>query len=593
MAQTNYVVKNPEDLKKYSFLEQFKDSWRYSEGHHFILISALVLSFLAALFSIIPSFLYGQIITSLSKSSFANIYLYLGAMIICYFLYAFVDRSVDAIIYLNNFQIRRDSNIRFYNHIFRLNLDFFEKASTGNVMSQINSGTSDLAAFNKVFYRKLIMGVFIFISSLVSLILLKASEVAIIGIISVILYQLWAYFTNIKKIELEYLYSLGWDKSQGKIMDYLSRIQLVKTLNIKDKLLNTLRRNYSFVYKAAIKSRNFMNRKVFVEKVLIRIPNAVALLFLAISFMKGEIEIGAIVTAYVIFSKCLDGYVTMQDNYSETLNTRPGMFKLRNLLKNQPTIEEPKNPKKPANWNEISFNNVRFAYSEKEKLALENVSFKIKKGEKLAIVGLSGSGKSTISKLLLRIYDPLTGKIKIGDLSLKEISFADIYNLIKVVPQENELIDTTIYNNLKLGTSKNVAKEEIINALKSAQALDFVKKLPKGINTLVGTNGIKLSGGEKQRICIARALLSNPKVLVLDEATSHLDVITERKVHDELHKLEKDKTIVAITHRISSMYLFDRIIVINEGRIIGEGTHDYLLKTNSIYQRLWRQSKKL
>jgi len=437
------------------------------------------------------------------------------------------------------------------------------------------------------------MGVFIFFSALISLVYLRAPEVAIIGLITVLAYQSWIYITNLKKIELEYLYSLSWDKSQGKVMDYLSRIYLVKTLNIKNKLLKELKKNYNLVYRAALKSRNFMNKKVFVEKILIRIPNAVVLLFLASSFMNGKIEIGAIVTAYALFTKFLDGYTTMQTHYSETLNTRPGMFKLRSLLKNQPTIKEPVNPKKPENWNKISFNSVQFSYSDKEGLALKDISFKINRGEKLAIVGLSGSGKSTISKLLLRMYDPLLGEIKIGDIPLSEIKSEDIYDLMKIVPQENELIDTTIYENLRLGTSENVTKKEILDSLKNAQAIDFVNKLPRGINTLVGTNGVRLSGGEKQRICIARALLSNPKILILDEATSHLDVLTERKVHNALHNLGGDKTIIAITHRISSMYLFDRIIVLNNGKIAGEGTHEELLGLNKIYQELWKQSKKI
>lgn len=588
-----YVIKNPEELKQYSFLEQFKDSWKYSKGFRFTLIAAFALSFTAALFSILPSFLYGKIIEDLTNSDFSKIYIYFIIMLLSFLFYAFLDRTVDAIIYLNNFKIRRNSSVSFYNHIFRLNLDFFEKASSGMVMHQINNGANDLASFNKVFYRKLIMGFFIFSVSLVSLFYLGAPEVAIIGLVSIGIYQIWIHLTNLKKIELEYLYSISWDKSQGKVMDYLSRIYLVKTLNIKDKLLNELKKNYSRVYVAAIKSRNFMNKKVFVEKILIRVPNAVVLLFLALSFMKGKIEIGAIVTAYALFSKFLDGYTTMQEHYTETLNTRPGMFKLRTLLKNKPTIEEPKQPKKIGRWNQIAFENIDFSYSTKEKMALNDVSFKINKGEKVAIVGLSGSGKSTISKLLLRMYDPENGKIKIGDVGVNEIKSDDLYRLIKIVPQENELIDTTIYDNLKLGTSKVVSKGEIIESLKKAQAFDFVKKLPRGINTLVGSNGIKLSGGEKQRICIARALLSKPEVLILDEATSHLDVLTEKKVHDELHKLSKDQTVLAITHRISSMYLFDRILVLNQGKIVGEGTHDYLLKTNKVYQSLWKQSKKI
>ena len=135
--------------------------------------------------------------------------------------------------------------------------------------------------------------------------------------------------------------------------------------------------------------------------------------------------------------------------------------------------------------------------------------------------------------------------------------------------------------------------EQINNLSDIATAFSSFAKMPKGVQTLVGPNGVRVSGGEKQRLCIARALLSKPEVLVLDEATSHLDVLTEKKVHDELHNLSEKQTVIAITHRISSMYLFDRIIVLDHGKIVGEGTHANLLKSNKYYQKLWRQSKKV
>ncbi len=154
------------------------------------------------------------------------------------------------------------------------------------------------------------------------------------------------------------------------------------------------------------------------------------------------------------------------------------------------------------------------------------------------------------------------------------------------------MINTTVYKNLQLTSNKNLKKEEIIKALKDSASWEFVNKLPGKLNAIVGPDGVKISGGEKQRICIARALLANPQLIVLDEATSNLDVITEKKVHEALHKLSRKITLIAITHRISSLHLFDRIIVMDNGKIVGEGTHRKLLRDNKYYRRLHEASKK-
>jgi len=145
---------------------------------------------------------------------------------------------------------------------------------------------------------------------------------------------------------------------------------------------------------------------------------------------------------------------------------------------------------------------------------------------------------------------------------------------------------------LKIASNNNVSKQDALRVLQQSSSIDFVNKMPKGINTLIGPNGMKISGGEKQRLCIARALISNPQVLILDEASSHLDVITEKKIHETLRSLPSEITIIAVTHRISSLNLFDRIIVMDKGKIVGDGTHNTLLRTNKIYKQLYEVSKR-
>ena len=592
MAVYKWRPKNPEEIKKYSLVQQFKDSWKYSKGFRFVLIIALIMAGFAGLLDILPSFLYGRLVEDLSISKFNLIYLYVIFIGLAHLFYSLLDRLIDHVTYKNNYEIRNRTRINFYNFLFGMDFEFFEKHPSGTLLSQVSEGANDVRTFNKHFYRKFLIGTFTFVFALISLIYLHLPT-AIIGVVVLGIYLMWARFTDMKKIQLEYETSLSSDATQGRIIDYLSHFQLVKLLNIRMNLLRELQKAHRIVMKKAIKSRNYMNKIVFVQMNILKLSLPVVLLFLALSVVKGDITIGILVTVFTLYGRFVNSYARVREEYNQILETKVGMYKLHLLSENKSNIEEPKHPKKVNTFSKISFDNITFTYPGKKKPALENVTFDVKKGEKLAIVGMSGSGKSTISKLLFKMYLPDRGHVKLGNTDTREIKSEDLYGLMKVVPQENELINTTIYENLRLGTPSQVSRDDIVKSLKQAHALNFIKKLPKMFLTLVGPNGVKLSGGEKQRLCIARALLSEPKLLVLDEATSHLDVLTESKIHDSLHKLGKDQTVIAITHRISSMYLFDRIIVMDKGKIVGEGTHSKLLKNNEQYKKLWKQSKKL
>lgn len=591
MNKIKWVNKNPDELKKYTFVKQFKDSWRYSEGYRKALIFALILGGLSGILAIVPSFLYGQIISDLTNSKFDVVYLYLILLAGSYILFHLFGRSIDHVMYINNLKARNKTSQKLYNFLFGLDFEFFETQPTGSIMNQINQGVGDFTRFNKQFYRLFVIGSFTFIFAIVGIIYLNPI-ISIIGFVTIFTYLLWARLTDYKKIKLEYETSLTKDREQAKIHDYLGHIQLVKLLNIKERLINELKKAHKIILDKEKVARNYMNRVVFVQKNILDLSYVVVLFVLSRNVISNSMNIGIAVTIYALYTKFISEFKGVRQIYNDLLNTRPSMFKLSKMWENESKIKDPKNPKKIGSWDRISFENVSFQYPSRKRIVLEDVSFNIRKGEKLAIVGLSGSGKSTISKLLLRMYYPDKGQIKIGGADIKDIKSEDLYKIIKIIPQENELINATIYDNLKLGTSNKINSKEIFEVLEQAHAKDFVSKQKKGMYTMVGPNGIKLSGGEKQRLCIARALLSKPEILVLDEATSNLDVLTEKKIHNSLNKLGKEQTVIAITHRISSLYLFNRIIAIKDGKIVGEGTHNELLE-NPYYKKLWQQSKKV
>lgn len=231
----------------------------------------------------------------------------------------------------------------------------------------------------------------------------------------------------------------------------------------------------------------------------------------------------------------------------------------------------------------ISIENITFAYESEN--VLSNFSLEVPKGKTVALVGQSGSGKSTIANLLTRFYDVQQGSIKIDGIDIKDFNLQSLRGLMGLVTQDSILFNDTIKNNLLLG-KEDASDQEIIEALKIANAYEFVKDLPDGINTNIGDSGNKLSGGQKQRLSIARAVLKNPPIMVLDEATSALDTESERLVQQALENMMQNRTSVVIAHRLSTIQKADHIVVMQKGEIVEQGTHDELLAKNGMYSRL-------
>ncbi len=231
----------------------------------------------------------------------------------------------------------------------------------------------------------------------------------------------------------------------------------------------------------------------------------------------------------------------------------------------------------------ISIEGVSFQYEEEK--VLKNFTLKIPKGQTVALVGQSGSGKSTIANLLTRFYDVNEGSIKIDGTDLRDFDLKSLRGLLGLVTQDSILFNDTIKNNLLLG-NQNATDEEVIEALKIANAYEFVKDLPEGIDTNIGDSGNKLSGGQKQRLSIARAVLKNPPIMILDEATSALDTESERLVQQALENMMKNRTSVVIAHRLSTIQKADRIVVLKKGKIVEQGTHDELIDQDGTYSKL-------
>ena len=337
---------------------------------------------------------------------------------------------------------------------------------------------------------------------------------------------------------------------------------------------------------AALKTSYSLAFLNFGQTLLITGGLITVMILAAMAVQRGELSVGDFVmaNAYMIQITMPLGFLgTVYREIRQALVDMGEMFDL--LGQPQEVIDVANAEDLNIKGGQIEFDNVTFGY-DPERTILSKLSLKIKKGETVAIVGPSGSGKSTIGRLLFRFYDVNSGSLKIDGQDIRNVTQASVHNSIGIVPQDTVLFNDTIGYNIAYGRD-GASEDEIIAAAKSAKIHDFIISLTDGYNTTVGERGLKLSGGEKQRVGIARTLLKNPPILVLDEATSALDTETERNIQDSLRGLGSGRSVITIAHRLSTVVDADQIIVLEQGSIVEKGTHDELLNLNGRYAKMW------
>lgn len=259
------------------------------------------------------------------------------------------------------------------------------------------------------------------------------------------------------------------------------------------------------------------------------------------------------------------------------------------ILETEPLSESKKN-EKPQD-SSITLDNVIFAYENSEVNAIDGINLSVKAGEHIALVGPSGGGKTTLASLIARFWDVKRGAVKIGGTDVRNIPSDELMNYVSYVFQDSKLLKMSIMDNIRMGRP-DATDEEVMQALRDAQCMDIIEKFPDGVNTMIGSKGIYVSGGECQRLSISRAFLKNAPVLILDEATAFADPDNERLVQQAFEKLSKDKTVIMIAHRLSTVTNADCIYVLADGKIAESGKHSELVANNGIYSRMWNEYNK-
>tara|TARA_B100001093_G_scaffold165537_1_gene157979 strand:- start:3713 stop:5455 length:1743 start_codon:yes stop_codon:yes gene_type:complete len=572
---------------------------KYLLKYKFKIITGIFITIIARIFALVAPNLIGNSITIIENYLFSNLYeleivkekliinilMIIGSALLAG-VFTFIMRQM--LINVSRF-IEFDLKNEIYNKYQTLSFDFYKNNRTGDLMNRISEDVSKVRMYigPAIMYTINTIALFTIVITYMINVAPKLTMYTLIPlpVLSYIIYKISIVINFKSKIVQEYL-----SKLTTYTQESFSGVKIIKTYTIEKNINNGLAELAS-----SSKSKNMSLVKTQawffpLMILLIGISNILVVFIGGNQYMNNEIELG-VLAEFIIYVNMLTwpvatvGWVTSIVQQAEASQKRINQFlNTKSSIVNKSKIQKSLNGK-------IEYKKVDFTYPETEINASKNISFCVEKGESLAIMGDIGSGKSTILELLCRIYDPINGEILIDGLNLKEIGFNELRDSIGYVPQSTFLFSETIEKNIKFGKEK-ATKTDIENAAKNACIFDDIVSFKDGFNTLLGERGVNLSGGQKQRIAIARAIIKKPKILILDDSLSAVDTETEEKILSNISRISKNITLIIATHRISSAKKCDKILVLENGKVIEYGTHNKLVKNKEYYfNTVTKQSK--
>ncbi|MFT6028646.1 MAG: ABC-type transport system involved in Fe-S cluster assembly fused permease/ATPase subunit [Oleiphilaceae bacterium] len=485
----------------------------------------------------------------------------------------------------------RRVGLRVFEHLHALDLAFHLNRRTGGLSRDIERGTSGISFLMRFL-------VFNIVPTFLELFLVMGIlwqqyrfEFALIVLVSVVSYVWFSKITTDWRTQFIREANQADSKSNSRAVDSLLNFETVKYFANE--------RYEAKLYDQELESWELAKRKnrltlfaLNVGQSLIISASLTAMLLLAANEVAaGRMTLGDFVLVNAFMMQIFLPLNFLGFVYREIKSSMANIERMFELLKTDPKVQDEDAAKElRVSEGRIEFKSVSFAYDE-ERPILKDFSFSLEPGEKVAIVGSSGAGKSTLAKLVFRFYDVTQGDILIDGQSIKTITQHSLRQAIGVVPQDSVLFNDTLIENVRYGRP-DASDQDVKKAIQMAHLQEFIESLPKGYDTQVGERGLKLSGGEKQRVAIARTILKQPSILVFDEATSSLDSRSERSVMDAIEEVSKGKTSIVIAHRLSTVVNSDRILVLEKGQIVEQGSHDQLLALGGHYSQLWAMQQK-
>ena len=558
---------------------------------------ALFSMILAKLASVYTPLILGNAVDSLTDlSSGINLLIYIPiALIVSYGVvriasFAFGEIR-DALFSKVSQNAIRSVSLKIFKHLHFLSLDFHLSRQTGGLNRYIDRGTKGIDFLLRYVLFNVVPTFIELVLVIIILFTLYGFQYAAITLITITIYVILTFVITAWRIQFRIDMNNADNNASTKMIDSLLNFETVKYFNNEKHEFSRLDESLEKYEFAANKNRISLSLLNVSQTIVIMTGITTMLVLTVFGIKQNVITVGGfvVINAYMLqLYQPLNFLGTIYREIRQSLIDMENMFKLLNE-KNSVIDSGTRNLKNFDS--EITFKNISFGY-QSDRMIIKNLSFHLAKGKSLAIVGPTGAGKSTISKLLFRFYDPYSGEILINNENIKNFKQNSLRQSIGIVPQDTVLFNDTIYYNISYGNPE-ASHEEIINAAKIAGIHDFIESIPNKYETIVGERGLKLSGGEKQRVAIARTVLKNPSIYFFDEATSALDSTTEKEIIENLDNISKGKTTLIIAHRLSTVSNADNIIVLDKGKIIEEGNHSTLLSKKGLYASMWNKQKHL
>ena len=462
---------------------------------------------------------------------------------------------------------------------------FFQNNLSGSIVAKINDAFS--LTLNIIFTAQYQFVQF-FLTALITLVLLAQVHIffTLALLLWMIVFSLMTIFGIKKVTPLMKRYAQSKSKIFGHLADYFTNMLNAKLFAASDFEMNRLHDVSGDYIESTKKQGYFLMNFYFVQGIIVSVYTLGFLFFLIHLQNQKVITPGDFALVFMLNLRMFEKLFELSHQLREFTVNWGAVDQALDMLKGIPEITDIPNAKSlKVPKGQIIFDKVRFHYKGTEPL-FNDLSISIEPGQKVGLVGYSGGGKSTFVNLILRLYDCSSGHISIDDQDIKHVTQDSLRRHIGMIPQDPSLFHRSLMDNIRYGDI-DASDAEVMQAAKRAHAHEFISKLARGYESLVGERGVKLSGGQRQRIAIARAMLKNAPILILDEATSQLDSLTENDIQDSLWELMDQKTAIVIAHRLSTLLHMDRILVFDNGAIVEDGTHQKLLSKNTLYKTLW------
>ena len=481
----------------------------------------------------------------------------------------------------------RRIGLKVFRHLHQLDLDFHLTRQTGGLSRDIDRGTSGISFLMRFMVFNIVPTLLEIVMVVTILFINYGIWFALITLGSIVTYIAYSVYATELRTRYVRAANQADSSSNTRAIDSLLNYETVKYFTNEEYEAKAYDEQLSKWEQAKIKNRLSLFALNGGQAFIIAMAMTSMLALAAVNVSEGEMTLGDFVLINAFMMQLFMPLNFLGFVYREIKGSLANIENLFGLLDKAPKVKDTSDANELNIKNaSISFNNIYFSYNSKRPI-IKGISFNIKGGEKVAVVGESGSGKSTLVKLLFRFYDANSGSIEIDNQNIAQVTQNSLRQHIGIVPQDTVLFNDTLFSNVNYGNPK-ASKNEVMKAIELAHLEKFVKSLPDGVETMVGERGLKLSGGEKQRVAIARTILKNPQILVFDEATSSLDSQSEQAILTAINEVAQNRTSLVIAHRLSTITDSDNIIVMSEGEIVEQGNHQHLLNLQGKYSKMWQ-----